>query len=89
MTKLEGTKLLKLLIAVDKLNIRSLIHRIEDHIINNQSEFLHQNSVTVLEMIYQHESFTNLWNFFLEKVCEEPEMLFGSVKFISLKAPLN
>src|SRR6266511_2322029 len=32
--------------------------------------------------------FDELWNFCLEKICQEPEMLFNSDKFISLKAPI-
>ncbi|GBC43887.2 BTB/POZ protein [Rhizophagus irregularis DAOM 181602=DAOM 197198] len=35
-----------------------------------------------------HETFTDLWNFCLEKICEEPKILFSSDKFINLKAPL-
>src|SRR5206468_12209376 len=42
----------------------------------------------ILETVYQHETFTGLWNFCLEKICEEPKILFNSDKFINLKAPL-
>ena len=49
---------------------------------------MQQNPIELLEMVYQYESFTGLWNYCLEKICKEPEMLFNSDKFISLKAPL-
>ena len=74
--------------AVNEFNIHSLIPRIEEYLINHQSEFLHQNLVEILETIYLHESFRNLWNFCLEKICEKPKILFDSDNFINLKAPL-
>ncbi|RIA86380.1 hypothetical protein C1645_740878 [Glomus cerebriforme] len=88
LTKLQGSEVLKLLIVVDEFNIQSLITHIQDYLIEHQDEFLQKNPIGILEEIYQHETFTNLWNHCLEKICEEPEMLFDSDKFINLKAPL-
>src|SRR5439155_13397432 len=79
---------LKLLIAVDELNIQPLISHIQEYLIEHQKEFLHQNPTGILETVHQHETFTDLWNFFLEIICEEPKILFNSDKFINLKAPL-
>jgi hypothetical protein len=79
---------LKLLIAVDELSIHSLISHIQEFLLEYQTEFLQQNPTEILETIYQHESFTSLWNFCLEKICEVPRILFNSNKFINLKAPL-
>ncbi|GBB91209.1 hypothetical protein RclHR1_01840006 [Rhizophagus clarus] len=85
---LQELDILKLLIAVDELNIQQLISHIQDYLIKNQTEFLRQNLTDVLEIIYQHETFTDLWNFCLEKICDDPKILFDSDKFIDLKAPL-
>jgi hypothetical protein len=85
---LQGPDVLKLLIAVDELNIQQLISHIQEYLIEHQTEFLNQNPVGILETVYQHETFTDLWNFYLEKICEEPKILFNSDKFINLKAPL-
>src|SRR5204863_2746904 len=85
---LQGSDVLKLLIAVDELNIQSLITHIQEYLIEHQTEFLHQNPTGILETVYQHETFTDLWNFCLEKVCEEPKILFNSDNVINLKAPL-
>ncbi|RIA78691.1 hypothetical protein C1645_842597 [Glomus cerebriforme] len=62
------------------MNIRILI---EYH-----NEFLHKNPIGILDTIYQHETFTELWKFCLEKICRKPQILFNSDKFINLKAPL-
>ncbi|EXX66608.1 hypothetical protein GLOIN_2v1611857 [Rhizophagus irregularis DAOM 181602=DAOM 197198] len=85
---LQGPDVLKLLIAVDELNIHPLISHIQEFLIEHQTEFLYQNPTGILETVYQHETFTDLWNFCLEKICEEPKVLFDSDKFIDLKAPL-
>ncbi|GBC02014.1 hypothetical protein RclHR1_04410007 [Rhizophagus clarus] len=88
LTKLQGPEVLKLLIAVDELDIQPLIPCIQEYITKNKSDFLNQNPIEILEIVYQHEKFTELWNFCLDKICEEPEKLINSDKFISLKAPL-
>ncbi|POG69920.1 hypothetical protein GLOIN_2v1842072 [Rhizophagus irregularis DAOM 181602=DAOM 197198] len=85
---LQGSEVLKLLIAVDELNINPLISHVQEFLIEHQTEFLQQNPTGILEIIYQHETFTDLWNFCLEKICEEPKILFSSENFINLKAPL-
>src|SRR5206468_2254457 len=77
-----------LLIAVDELNIQQLISYVQEFLLEHQTEFLRQNPTGLLETVYQHETFTDLWNFCLEKIYEEPEILFSSDKFINLKASL-
>ena len=73
---------------VDELNIQQLISHVQEYLINHQAEFLHQNPTGILETVYQHETFTDLWNFCLEKICENPKVLFNSDSFLNLKAPL-
>src|SRR3954452_17311918 len=85
---LHGPEVLNLLIAVDELNIQPLISYVQEFLIERKAEFLRQNPTGILETVYQHETFTDLWNFFLENICEEPKILFFSKNFINLKAPL-
>ncbi|EXX71011.1 hypothetical protein GLOIN_2v1874218 [Rhizophagus irregularis DAOM 181602=DAOM 197198] len=85
---LQGPDVLKLLIAVDELGVQQLISHIQEYLIEHQTEFLYQNPTGILEVVYQHETFTDLWNFCLETICEEPEILFDSDKFFNLKVPL-
>ena len=87
MKNLQGPDVLKLLIAVDELNIQQLISHIQEFLIEHQAEFLQQDPTGILETVYQHETFTDLWNYCLEKICEEPKILFNSDKFINLKVP--
>ncbi|RGB28782.1 hypothetical protein C1646_796546 [Rhizophagus diaphanus] len=85
---LQGPDALNLLIAVDELNIQQLISYIQEYLVENQIEFLHQNPIGILETVCQHGTFTDLWNFRLEDICEKAEILFDSDKFINIKATL-
>jgi hypothetical protein len=85
---LQGPEVLKLLIAVDELDIQPLISHIQEFLIEHKTEFLHQNPTGILETVYQHKAFTDLWKFCLEIICEKPRILFKSNNFINLKAPL-
>ena len=73
---------------MDELNVQQLISHVQEFLVEHKAEFLHQNPTGILETIYQHETFTYLWNFCLEIICAEPNTLFNSEKFINLKAPL-
>ncbi|GBC05836.1 hypothetical protein RclHR1_06460007 [Rhizophagus clarus] len=88
LNNLQGPDVLKLLLAVDELNIQLLITHVQEFLINHQTEFLHQNPSGILETVYQHETFTELWDFFLDEICKEPTILFNSENFVTLKAPL-
>ena len=85
---LQGPDVLKLLIAVDELNIQPLISHVQEFLIEHKMEFLQQNPTGILETVYQHETFTDLWDFCLEFICKEPKTLFNSDRFVNLKAPL-
>ena len=86
MKNLQCPDILKLLIAVDELQIQSLISHVQEFLIEHKTEFLHQNPTGILETVYQHESFADLWNFCLEVICEEPNTLFNSDKFINFES---
>ncbi|RIA81643.1 hypothetical protein C1645_881501 [Glomus cerebriforme] len=86
--KLQAQDVLKLLIAVDEINIQTLTNYIQEYLIKLQDELLQQNPGEILETIYQHETFTDLWNFCLERICAKPDILFKTDNLINLKAPL-
>jgi hypothetical protein len=88
LNNLQGLDILNLLIAVDELNIQPLVSHIQEFLIEHKTEFLHQNPTGILETIYQHETFTDLWKFCLETICIDPKILFNSDKFINLKTSL-
>ncbi|GES81042.1 BTB/POZ domain-containing protein [Rhizophagus clarus] len=83
LTNLQGPEILKLLIAVDELNIQTLIICVQKHLINYK-EFLQENFMEILQMVYHNELFIDLLDYCLEKI----EILFDSDKFLSLEASL-
>jgi hypothetical protein len=74
--------------VVDELEIQTLVFCIQEYLIKHRFEFLQQNPLEIIEIIYQRETFANLWNTFLEEICAKPDALFKSDKFINLKEPL-
>ena len=63
MKNLQGPDVLKLLIAVDELNIQPLISHIQEYLIEHKTEFLHQNPADILKTVYQHESYEIIFLF--------------------------
>jgi hypothetical protein len=91
LTNLKGLELLDLLTAVDELNIQTLIPCIQEYLIYHQDEFLQQNPIEILEtvyQVYQCDTFSGLWDIFLETICDKPDILFNSDNLIKLRAPL-
>jgi hypothetical protein len=86
--ELQVPEILNFLIAIDELNIQTLIQCIQEYLIKYEYEFLHQNCVEILEIIYQYITFSILWNYCLDIICENPSALFESDKFINFKEPL-
>ncbi|GBB93006.1 hypothetical protein RclHR1_00210002 [Rhizophagus clarus] len=83
LTNLQGSETLKLLIAVDEFNIQTLVTCVQKHLISDR-EFLQENFMEVLQMVYCNELFTDLLNYCLEEI----DMIFNSDKFITLEAHL-
>jgi hypothetical protein len=88
LTKLQSQELLDLLIAVDELNIQTLVSCIQKYLINHQYEILHHNPIEALETVYQFDTFSSLRDFFLDTICDKPEILFNYDNLIKLRAPI-
>lgn len=71
-----------LLITVNKPNIQPYIEK------GFATESILQKylKLEILETFYRHESFTDLQNYFSEKICEESGLLFNSDEFTNLKS---
>ncbi|RGB36241.1 hypothetical protein C1646_758366 [Rhizophagus diaphanus] len=47
----------------------------EEYLTKHQHQFLQQNLTEILETVYQHEAFTDLWNYCLEEISPLLELL--------------
>ncbi|GBC09559.1 hypothetical protein RclHR1_08990003 [Rhizophagus clarus] len=88
LTELKGPDILGLFMTIDELKFHTLIPNVQEYLIKHQDEFLQENPIEILEIAYQHESFKDLWDHYLEKIGENPQIIFGSDNFTSLKAPI-
>ena len=76
------------MIASDDLKLNQLIKVTEDFFIENHQKFIQIDPVEILQIIYCRQVFNNIQKSCLETICSEPEILFNSIRFIDLSAPL-
>ncbi|GES81047.1 BTB/POZ domain-containing protein [Rhizophagus clarus] len=87
-TSKAGTELLDFMIISDEMMLKNLTKVTEDFIVGNHKQFLQNDPVGILQIVYYYKSFVNLQEVCLDKICSEPEILFKSDKFTQLSASL-
>ncbi|GBB98061.1 hypothetical protein RclHR1_03130002 [Rhizophagus clarus] len=80
-----GSDILELLVASDELLTEELINYVQKYLIENQTEWLQDNFVKVLNTTYQLEGCKQLQDYCLESICEDPEPFFNSSLFPTLE----
>jgi len=76
--------ILKLLVASDELLLKELVEYLQEYLIEQRQNWVHQNFILVLHTIYNLESCKNLRDYCLESICYDSESFFTSEKFPSL-----
>ncbi|RIA84101.1 hypothetical protein C1645_832769 [Glomus cerebriforme] len=85
---LQGTDLLRLLVATEELDLQKLNKHIQTHMISKQTEFIQDDAIDALQTVFQYEKCTILKDFCVDIICKEPKLLFDSSKFYSLDASI-
>ncbi|KAG9288952.1 hypothetical protein G9A89_019574 [Geosiphon pyriformis] len=80
----EGSEILKLLVAVDELELDDLSAHIQQYLIKEKREWLHQDPVQVLDIVFRHEACHSLRDYCLEAICANPKLIFESKGFRSI-----
>ncbi|CAG8561361.1 758_t:CDS:2 [Acaulospora morrowiae] len=75
-----------ILIAADELALPNLVSYVQNHIISNDPSWLQQNIVNVLNVTSLHETFTILIDYCGRLIEENPEILFKSKDFCTIKS---
>src|SRR4051794_22880606 len=88
LTNKDGTELLDIIITFNEFMLEKLTNTAEDLIIKNYSQFIRNDPVGILQIVYSHKPLVNLSDFCLDAICIEPQILFESHKFTQLSAPL-
>src|SRR6266542_4715251 len=81
LTHLQFREKLNLLLSSDEHELQPLVIYIQDILIDNHHYI--ENVIETIELTYQKKSFDKLWDFCLQEICENPNDLFKSTKFLS------
>src|SRR5437870_3927160 len=84
LTDLQFRDTLNLLLPSDELGLQPLVIYIQETLIQNHCNFVMENAIEIIELTYQKKSLDKLWGFCLQQICDNPEDLFRSTKFLSI-----
>src|SRR5438034_2920867 len=84
LTNLQFREILNLLLPSDELGLQPLVTYIQEILIKNHHNFIIENIIEIIELTYQKKSLDNLWDFCLQRICDNPDNLFKSTKFLSI-----
>ena len=84
LTKLQSREILNLLSPSDELGLQPLITHIQEILIESHYDFIVKNVIEIIELAYQKVTFDKLWDFCLLQICDYPNRLFKSTKFLTL-----
>ncbi|CAG8686892.1 3741_t:CDS:1 [Dentiscutata heterogama] len=79
---------LKLLIAADELDLQKLIEYVQSYLFDKKIEFLTDNYLEILKIVFRHEELSKLRDFCLNRVAEDPGVLFKSPNFYTIDKSL-
>src|SRR6266498_593770 len=83
LTKLQFRETLNLLLPSYELGLQPLVTYIQEILIKNHYDFIIEIIIEIIELTYQKKPFDNLWDFCLQEICDNPDHLFKSTKFLS------
>src|SRR5581483_15336 len=84
LTNLQSCEILNLLLLSDDLGFQPLVKYIQEILINKNHNFIIENIIEIIELTYQKESLNKLWDICFREICDNPDRLFKSTKFISI-----
>src|SRR6266536_6675176 len=84
LTNLQFREILNLLLPSDELELQTLVTYIQETLIKNHYNFIIENVIETIGLTYQKKSLDNLWGFCLQQICDNPNDLFKSTKFLSI-----
>src|SRR6266498_3953913 len=82
LTKLETRETLNLLLSSDEIGLQPLFTYIQEILIENNYNFIIKNVIEIIELTYQKKSLDKLWGLCLQQICDNPNNLFKSTKFL-------
>ncbi len=84
LTHLQFCEILNLLLSSDEHGLQPLVVHIQEILFKNHYNSIIGNVIENIEITYQKKSLDKLWSFCLQEICDNPEDLFESAKFLSV-----
>ncbi|RIA97538.1 hypothetical protein C1645_813953 [Glomus cerebriforme] len=88
LTNLQGPEILRLIMGSEELNVQPLSSYAKKFMNEKKLKFLEINPIEIIKIIHENSLFTDLWDDYLEIICNTPEILFSSEEFPSLDESL-
>ncbi|CAB4444560.1 unnamed protein product [Rhizophagus irregularis] len=83
-SQIEKTEYLELLKAADELIFDRIVDSLQDYLIKNQNEYLKQDPIGILQLIFPYKQFIPLRDFLVKLICQKAGELFESERFLTL-----
>ena len=82
LTKLQSNEILNLLLPSDEHGLQPLVIYIQEILTLNHCDFIIKSVIEIIEFTYQKKFLDKLWDFCLQQICDNPDHLFKSTKFL-------
>jgi hypothetical protein len=85
-SQIEQTEYLELLKAADELVFDKIVESLQEYLIKNQNEYLKQDPIGILQLIFPYKQFIPLRDYCVKIICKETEELFESERFLTISS---
>jgi len=79
------TDVLELLVAADELMLEELLTCVQNYLIENQSQWLHDNFSQVIHTVFHLQACKMLQDHFIYNICRDAQLFFTSPNFTSVE----
>jgi len=84
----DGPSILKILVAAEELDLNRLVNYIQNFLIEEKTQWLQEDPVQILDLVFQHPACKSLRDYCLQAICQRPELIFNSENFLSIDEPM-
>ncbi len=79
-----GENIFRLLVASDELLLKELFQFVQDHFIENETNWIQQNFILIIKTIFNISNYEKLQRYCITSFCKDPLPIITSNDFLSL-----
>ena len=80
----SGENIFKLLVASNELLLKELFQFVQDHFIENETNWIQQNFIPIMKTIFNLPNYEKLQRHCIASFCKDPLPIISSNDFLSL-----